>query len=233
MSLVTIDINEGHFNPEAVSAISSWLESRSSWGSGKPLSEYVKDAPEGITKADLKEAFLKMKPRGTSGEDYDTRGYYLTALADKLLKDENDTIELVRPDTDMYDKFREIGHGWEKGKLILKGKFDRDTGIGGSQKGGEIEVYSNVGRHTGSLKSGGKLTVIGNTSYDAGFGMDGGEIHITGNAGANVGERMHGGEINVDGEISKPYVTGYGISNEPGIGKEKTGGKVVVSGKGY
>lgn len=227
------DVMEGHPNPEAVNAISQWLESRGGWGSGKPLSEYAKDAPEGITKADLKQAFLEMKPRSTPQEDYDPRGYYLTALADKLLKDENDIIELVRPVTEKYGKFREIGHGWERGKLVLRGNFDRDVDVGGWQKGGRIEVYSNVSNSAGALKSGGELTIFGDTGYGTGYGMTGGEIHITGNAGANVGERMHGGLITVEGEISKPYITGYGINKDPGIAKEKSGGKVIVAGEEY
>jgi hypothetical protein len=219
-------------NPEKVKAIIEWLESKEAWGSGKTLAEVAGGSPDNITKEDVRAAFLSMKPlRGVARQNHDIRGYYLTALADKVLENDQDTIELVRPETGEYDKFRNIGSGWERGTLVLRGNFVREN-VGDWMKGGRVEVHSGVGSRAGSLMSGGVLEIKGDAGYGAGFGMTGGKIHIQGNAGANVGDRMHDGSIVVDGQVG-PNWNEYGVTEGPNIGINKTGGKITVGGTEY
>jgi len=218
-------------NPEKVKEINDWLESHTSWGSGDSLEEVASGSPEDITKEDVQAAFLNMEPRGVYGETHDIRGYYLTALANKVLENDQDTMELVRPETEKYSRFREIGHGWERGTLVLKGNYRREK-VGGSIKGGKVVVHSSVGSQAGSLMSGGELEIMKNAEYGAGFGMTGGEIHIHGKADANVGEKMDDGTILVDGGMGRNW-NRYGKTEGPNIGIYKTGGKVIVAEKEY
>jgi hypothetical protein len=241
-------------NPENVKAILGWLESKSSWSSGESLSEYAENAPEDITEADLQEAFSSFKSPGAGGAPYDLRGYYVTALAHRVLEErtqqwqrenpgaseeelqqfinEGVKIELTHPDTGKYswDRLRQIGHGWEKGTLRLKGDFGES--VGGWMKGGKVLVEGNTGPEAGSLMSGGTLEISGTTGRELGFGMTGGEIHAH-RAGPAPGANMHGGTIEIDKSIDLSIPGAYGKVSEPGIGINKSGGKIVVEGKEY
>jgi len=241
-------------NPENVKAILNWLESKSGWASGKTLSEYSQDAPGGVTESDLQATFLSLKSPGVADADYDCNGYYVTALAHRILEEkiqkwqsehpdvseedlqrfiDNETnIELTHPDTGKYewDRFREIGHGWEKGTLILKGNFGKS--VGGWMKGGKIIVEGNTGPDAGALMSGGELRINGTTGRELGYGMTGGKIYAR-KAGPVPGAVMHGGTIEIDEPVDLSQPGAYGPVSEPGIGLNKTGGEIIVEGKKY
>lgn len=245
---------ETEANPENVRKILGWLESKSGWSSGKSLSEYAGDAPDGITEADLQEAFSSLKSPGVGDAPYDCRGYYVTALAHRILEertqqwrnehpdasdeelqkfiDKEVNAELTHPDTGKYswDRLRQIGHGWEKGTLRLKGDFGED--VGGWMKGGKVLVEGNTGPRAGSLMSGGELEIIGTTGRELGYGMTGGKIHAR-KAGPVPGAVMHGGTIEIDEPVDLSQPGAYGPVSQPGVGLNKTGGKIIVDGKEY
>lgn len=170
-------------NPDNVQAILRWIKLKGGWGSGDPIEKYAEFAPEGVSEADLQAAFLGMRPLGIANENYDTRGYYLTALADKILRDgfsakypngateeetrrywdEEAIITLYRPKTDKYDKFRSLGTYWTRGTLVLNGDFDRDEGIGYGMRGGKLIVKGNA-HGVGTFMEGGVLEIEGRGS---------------------------------------------------------------------
>ncbi len=182
-------------NPEHVQQITRWLKLAGSWGSGDPIEKYAEYAPDGMSKADLRATFLSMRSLGTPSQDYDTRGYYMTALADKILREEFDkrfpngaspeeeqkywdeeaVIELQRPQTGKYDGFRHFGTYWTRGTLVLRGDFRRDTDIGYGMQGGKIVVLGDMGPSAGTFMTGGILEVLGH-AQDYGYGKKGGEI---------------------------------------------------------
>lgn len=196
------DPEEIVINKDNVEAIKRWLDLKSSWGSGKPLEDYAAFAPDNITKDDLRATFLTMKSRG-SNVDYDTRGYYITALADKLLEEEfkqkypngatpeeekrfweeEARIELDRPETDQYGSFRKFGTYWRRGTLVLRGDFGRDTNIGYGMSGGKIHIIGDAGKNLGLGMTGGVIEVDGyaNLGYRDPNQTTKGEIYVHGN----------------------------------------------------
>ncbi|MDO8507814.1 MAG: hypothetical protein Q7S53_04605 [bacterium] len=240
-------------NPENVKKIVDWLDSKRGWCSGKKLSEHTVDAPD-VSEADLRAMFLEMKPLGVADADYDTRGYYITALADKILEDrfskwneanpyaskdkidewwqKNGKIELTHPDTGRFasNRFRKIGNDWEKGTLILNGDFGNS--LGSHMRGGQIVLSGNAGPSAGALMGGGKLEINGTAGYELGFGMSGGHIKADVSA-PHPGNKMSGGII----EIGKVDTKLRGSNNQevdkPFIGDRKTGGKIIVQGEEY
>ncbi len=248
-------IPEVEKTPEKVKAIFDWIESKTSWSSDKSLAECAVGAPEGVTEEDVHEAFLRFKPLHIAMVLHDLRGYYITALAHRVLeeritkwqtehpnvskeelqqfKDTNAKIELTHPETGQYswDKFRQIGHGWEQGTLILKGNFGEN--VAGSMRGGKVIVEGNTGSGAGSLMSGGELEINGITGYDLGFGMTGGHIH-TRKATPGPGTHMDGGLIEIDEpiDITQPGPNNV-VGDDPWIGYEKRGGRIVIEGKEY
>lgn len=240
-------------NPENVKKIVDWLDSRGGWGSGKRLSEHTTDAPD-VSESDLQAMFLDMKPLDTSRYDYDLRGYFITALADKIISDrfskwneantyanteeihewwqKNGKIELTHPETGRFasDRFRKIGNDWEKGTLILNGDFGSD--LGSYMRGGKIILFGNAGPRAGVLMDGGKLEINGTAGYELGYGMNGGHIKADVSA-PHQGNRMSGGTI----EIGKVDTNLRGGNNQevdkPFIGHRKTGGRIIVQGEEY
>lgn len=243
-------------NPERVQAIYEWLESKTSASSTTPLSELADGAPEGITESDLQEVFINIKPRENSslGFSDDIRGYYITALAHKIIgtkiekwqrrnpdaseKDLWDipfftSVELTHPEIGEYnwDKMKNIGCRWERGVLVLKGNFGENVAVG--MKGGEIVVWGNVGPRAGALMEEGTLDVMESAAYGLGYGMRGGSIHAKKSA-PGVGEKMHGGFISIwepiDYHLPGPNNV---ISKDPMIGIGREDGIIVVAGEEF
>lgn len=248
------EFNEGpKGNPEKVKAIVDWLESRGSWGSGKSLAEYAEGAPD-VSEGDLQAMLLEMKPYSTGNAPYDLRGYYITALAHRISEktfsqwyeqhpnasDEEVNqwwnteakIELTHPETGRYssDRFRQFGHYWEKGTLILRGNYGENTAS--SMRGGKVIVEGNTGPRAGSLMSGGELQINGITGYELGYGMTGGHIYARVSAPA-PGSLMHGGTIEID-EINLSLPGSNNVkTDKPWVGSGKKGGRVIVGGKEF
>lgn len=187
-------------NPEHVQAITRWLRLERGWGSREPIESYAEYAPDGMSKADLRAAFLSLKPHESWEQGSDvSRGALLTALADKILREEFDKrfpdgatleeehkfwdeeaiIELQRPQrTDKHAYFGHLGTYWTRGALVLKGDFGGDPDIGWGMKGGRIVVLGNAGRNAGIFMNGGILEVVGNAPRHPGKGDKGGEVII-------------------------------------------------------
>lgn len=152
-------------NPDNVDAIIRWIKLKGGWGSSDPIEKYAEFAPEGVRREDLQAALLQMRPYGIGNEQpYDCRAYYVTALADKILRDEfaakypegateeqereywdNAEIELFRPKSDKYSKYRGFGTYWTRGTLVLTGDFGQDDNTGYGMRGGRIVLKRNFG----------------------------------------------------------------------------------------
>lgn len=241
--------------PEKVKAILDWLGNKTMWASSNSLDKNAVDAPEGITKEDVREAFLRFESRGAPMAPHELRGYYITALAHRVLGEQIEKwraehpnasekelqqfintdvkIELIHPETGKYsfDKFRQVGHGWERGTLILKGNFGENVASG--MRGGKVIVEGNTGPSAGSLMSGGELEINGIADYDLGFGMTDGHIHAR-KAAPGIGYRMDGGLIEIDEpiDLKQPGLNNV-VGDDPWIGVEKKGGRIIIEEKEY
>ncbi len=110
---------------------------------------------------------------------------------------------------------KHLGYAWGGGTLIVRG--DAGGSLGRGMTGGHI-FAEYVSSHAGYQMRGGTLVITGDreTIY-AGNRMEGGEIRMK-RAGYETGGYMSGGLISAE----------VGDSN---IGKEMTGGRVVIKGK--
>lgn len=173
-----IDQGKDSANPTHVQAIHRWLNLQTMWTNIDTLESMTEHAPVGMSKEDLRVTVRELKPLGTSRENYDLRGHYVTALADKILReefekrfphgaseeqknkfwDEDAVIELGRPPSGPYDHFRGFGTHWTRGTLILNGDFGRDENTGHGMKGGKIVVIGPAAiKPLGVGKTGGEI----------------------------------------------------------------------------
>lgn len=199
-----------------VQEIIDWLSQKTcvahSNSDSDSLSKLAQGAPEGITKENVQEAFIQLQPYDISVRDHDIRGFFITALADKVCERKG-TIILTHPE---MDKFRTLGFCWRKGTLILNGNAGSDVGY--CMEGGHVVVKGNVKENAGIFMTGGQLTIHGNTRYNLGCAMKGGCIYVKGNCGPDVGSDMTRGKIVVEGKILRiPDAYGH---REPYIGAE-------------
>lgn len=169
---------------ENAQAVLDWVEGRTFWSNSMTFEEMTADAPEGVAKGDVEQAFAEMNIY-TVWSGPEVRGRYITALADKVLESDDATVTLRNPKS---GQMQHLGSGWRRGTLVIDGDA-------GEKAVADVE--------------GGKVIITGNTGYHAVEGtMKGGVVEIMGDAKVlgkgwivNRKERFENGDQAAQGEV--------------------------------